>query len=73
MTLWNDGTFRLANMWLGSAQILGISSTDNDYIPVPAMTATQNGSHWSFSVNLSNSTLHVADEMLQSVSLQAVR
>ncbi len=70
MTLWDDGTFRLANVWLGSAQVLGISSKDN--IPVPAMTAAQNGSHWSFSINLSNSTSNMADDMLQSVSLQAV-
>ena len=71
MTLWDDGTFRLANMWLGSAQILGISSRDN--VPVPAMTAAQNGSHWSFSVNLSIPTSNLTNDMLQPVSLQAVR
>ncbi|KAK0514389.1 hypothetical protein JMJ35_003006 [Cladonia borealis] len=41
MTLWDDGTFRLANMWLGNAQILGIGGQDN--IPFPVMTAAQNG------------------------------
>ena len=71
MTLWGDGTFRLANMWLGNAQILGIGGQDN--IPVPVMTTAQNGSHWSFSIDLSNSTSNLPDDMLQSVSLQAVR
>ena len=71
MTLWDDGTFRLANMWLGNAQILGIGGQDN--IPVLVMTAAQNGSHWSSSINLSNSTSNLPDDMLQSVSLQAVR
>ena len=71
MTLWDDGTFRLANMWLGNAQILGIGGQDN--IPVPVMTAAQNGSHWSFSINLSNLTSNLPDDMLQSVSLQVGR
>ena len=71
ITLWDDGTFRLANIWLGSSQILGVDGEDD--IPVPVVTAAQNGSHWSFSINLSNATSNVADDMLQSVSLQAVR
>ena len=71
MTLWDDGTIRLANMWLGSAQLLGVGGKDN--ISIPVMTAAQNGSHWSFSIILSNSTSNMATDMLQSVSLQAVR
>ena len=71
ITLWDDRTFRLENMWLGSAQILGVGGKDD--IPIPVMTAAQNGSHWSFSINLSNATSNVADDMLQSVSLQVVR
>lgn len=71
MTLWDDATFRLANMWLGNEQVLGIGGKDDTRIPV--MTAAQNGSHWSFAINLSNLTSNLADDMLQSVSLQAVR
>ena len=29
LTLWDDGTFKLANMWLGSTQILGTDSSDD--------------------------------------------
>ena len=29
LTLWDDGTFRLANMWLGSTQILGTGGENN--------------------------------------------
>nr|UZP47918.1 hypothetical protein [Cladonia uncialis subsp. uncialis] len=69
MTLWDDATFRLGNMWLGNEQVLGIGGKDDTRIPV--MTAAQNGSHWSFAINLSNLTSNLADDMLQSVSLQA--
>lgn len=71
LTLWDDGTFRLANMWLGSTQILGAGGKDD--IPIPVMTAAQNGSHWYFEIDISNLTSNVAPDMLQSVSLQAVR
>ena len=71
LTLWDDGTFRLANMWLGSTQILGIGGKDDT--PIPVMTAAQNGTHWSLSIDISNLTSNVAPDMLQSVSLQAVR
>ena len=71
MTLWDDATFRLANMWLGNEQVLGIGGKDDT--PIPVMTAAQNGSHWSFGIDISNLTSNVADDMLQSVSLQAVR
>ena len=70
VTLRDDGTFRIANMWLGNILLLGIGGKDN--IPVPMMTAAQNGTYWHFSINLSNLTLNVAPDMLQSVSLQAV-
>ena len=71
MTLWDDATFRLANMWLGNEQVLGIGGKDDT--PIPVMTAAQNGTHWSFVINLSNLTSNLPDDMLQSVSLQAVR
>ena len=71
LTLWDDGTFRLANLWLGSTQILGIGA--NDDTPIPAMTAAQNGTHWSFTIDINNGTSNLAPDMLQSVSLQAVR
>lgn len=70
LTLWDDGTFKIANMWLGNTQLLDIGGKDN--IPIPVMTAAQNESHWSFSINLGNLTSNVASDMLQSVSLQAV-
>ena len=71
MTLWEDGTYRLANMWLGSVQMLGVGV--KDYVIIPTMTAAQNGSHWSFAINPSDPTSNVTDDMLQPVSLQAVR
>ncbi len=71
MTLWEDGTYRLANMCLGSVQMLGVGRKDNEISPV--MTAAQSGSHWSFAINPTDSTSNVTDDMLQSVSLQAVR
>ena len=71
LTLWDDGTFRLANMWLGSTQILGIDGITGT--PLPVMTTAQNGSHWSFSINPGNLTSNLAPDLLQSVSLQAVR
>ena len=43
------------------------------YVIIPTMTAAQNGSHWSFAINPSDSTSNVTDDMLQPVSLQAVR
>lgn len=61
MTLWDDGTYRLANMWLGSVQMLGVSAEDNETIPV--MNAAQNGSHWSFAINAGVAT-NVMDDML---------
>ena len=72
ITLWDDRTYRLTNMWLGSVQILGVGNNSNN-VPVPVMTAAQYGSHWSFARNPSDSTLNVTDPMLQSVSLQALR
>ena len=71
LTVWDDGTFRLANMWLGSTHILGIGGKDE--IPVPVMTAAQIGSHWSFGIDISNLTSNLPPDMLQSVSLQAER
>ena len=71
LTLWDDGTFRLANMWLGSTLIMGIGGKDS--IPVPVMTAAQNGTHWSFWINIGNLTSNAVPDLLQSVSLQAVR
>lgn len=72
MTLWEDGTYRLANMWLGSVQMLGAGFKTNDNEIIPVMTAAQDGSHWSFAINPSNATSNVTDNMLQPVSLQAV-
>ena len=70
LMLWDDGTFRIVNMWLGNTLLLGIGGKNN--IPIPMMTAAQNGTHWSFSIDLSNLTSNVVPDMLQSVSLQAV-
>ena len=73
MTLWGDGTYRLANMWLGSVQILGVGpKTNGNNEIIPVMTAAQYGSHWSFAINPSDATSNVTDDMLQPVSLQAV-
>ena len=58
-------------MWLGSVQVLGVGIKDNGIVPV--MTAAQNGSHWSFAINPSDATSNVTADMLQPVSLQAVR
>ena len=72
LTRWDDGTFRLSNMWLGSAQMLGVGNGSNDQV-IPVMTASQDGSHWSFATDPSGATSNVNADMLQSVSLQAVR
>lgn len=72
LTLWDDGTFKVANMWLGSTQIMGVGGKN---VPIPVMTTAQNGSHWSFSIDMSNTSnvAPAAPDLLQSVSLQVVR
>ena len=70
ITQWEDKTYRLTNMWLGSVQMLGVAQKNNGIIPV--MTATQNGSHWSFAINPSDLTSDLPADMLEPVSLQVV-
>jgi hypothetical protein len=69
ITLWDDGTYRLSNMWLGYLQVIGTTSWDN--MDVPVMDAGQNGSHWSFAINPSIS-IDGSSDMLQALSLEAV-
>ena len=61
----------MANVWLGTVQMLGVSERNDEVIPV--MTASQNGSHWSFAIDPSVPTSNLTADMLQPVSLQAVR
>ena len=52
--------------------MLGVGNGSNDQV-IPVMTASQDGSHWSFATDPSGATSNVNADMLQSVSLQAVR
>ena len=72
LTQWADGTYRLANIWLGSGQVLGVSHDTNDEV-IPRMTATQDESHWSLTINPSGATSNLTADMLQPMPLQAVR
>ena len=51
---------------------MGIGGKD---VPIPVMTTAQNGSHWPCSIDMSNTSnvAPAAPDLLQSMSLQAVR